>query len=97
MPVARYPIKPAKDPSTSDAIGLLPAQAIAQTAITGATLAGPAAWDSNVRVMELASRHVTPAPTAAAKLTQIDDVATKSTMQTPSAARADAARERVGM
>src|SRR5215472_2627797 len=87
-PVQVTPIQPASAPSVSDASGLLPAHAIAHTAITLATRSGPAALDSSVLVMEFASRQETPAPAAAAKLTQIDGVATKKIMHTPSAASA---------
>src|SRR6516225_6183960 len=96
IPVSRRPASPANVPSANEASGLLPAQAIAHTAITGATRAGPAAADSRVRVIELASRAVTPAPTAAARLTTIHGVATNSTMQTPRAASRVAASLSVG-
>jgi len=48
-------------------MGLLPAQAIAHTAITLASCSCPALMASAARVSELAIRHVTPAPNAAKK------------------------------
>src|SRR5580693_10151425 len=90
-PVQRTPIQPARSPSLSEASGLLPAQAMAQTAITAATRVGPAALDSNVRVAELATRQLIPAPRAAATLTQTHGVMTKNTMQPPRSASAVAA------
>ena len=61
-----------------DASGLLPAQAIAQTAITGAMRSAPALLESSVRVAELAIRQVTPAPSAATPLSHADGAKTKT-------------------
>ena len=49
----------------SEANGLLPAQAIAQTAMTAAVFSGPACSASTARVTELAIGRLAPAPSAA--------------------------------
>src|SRR5690242_21126125 len=75
-------------PSVSDASGLLPAQAIAHTAITLASRRGPALVASCVRVAELAIRHITPAPNAAEKQPHTQGDRTKAIMHTARAASA---------
>src|SRR5262249_41513537 len=96
-PVARIPIRLGRDPSISDASGLLPAQAMAHTAITRASLSGPASLASRVRVAELATRQAAPAKNAAPTLNQKFGDSTKAAMQMPSTARAVAARWREGV
>src|ERR1700733_590096 len=90
-PVHLMPTWLASSPSPSDATGLLPAQAIAHTAITLASCAGPARVASTVRVAELATRHITPAPNAAKKVTGNEGDSTNSIMQPARIASAVAA------
>src|SRR5580693_4060209 len=78
----------ARRPSVSDATGLLPAQAIAHTAITLASRAGPALVASSVRVAELAIKHITPAPNAAKKQPHTQGDRMKNIINMARAARA---------
>src|SRR5690349_17874824 len=88
--------RPSK-PSLSEASGLLPAQAIAHTAITLASRSGPALVASTVRVAELAIRHAAPAPNAAKNEPHAHGERTNPIMHTDSAARAVAARRSEGV
>jgi hypothetical protein len=95
-PGPRAPTDPASRPSTREAIGLLPAQAMAHMAMTLAIRSGPAYLSSRVRVAELAIRPASPAELAAATLSHIHGVSTKMTIDMPSSARAVAARRSDG-
>ena len=96
IPVHCRPTRLASRPSASEATGLLPAHAIAHTAITLASRSGPARLASSVLVAELAIRHVTPAPNAAAMLPQTHGESTKHIMHAASAASAVAASRSEG-
>src|ERR1700722_3121872 len=95
-PVHLMPIEPASRPSLRDATGLLPAQATAHTAITLASPAGPARVASSVRVAELETRHITPAPNAARIVTGNQGDSTNSIMQAARIASAVAASRSEG-
>jgi len=84
-PAIRTPTVPASTPSASDATGLLPAQAIAHTAITLASLAGPASTASSVLAAEFATRQTAPARNAKTTLTHTAGASTKQIMHAPSA------------
>src|SRR5580693_9391878 len=86
----------ASRPSPSDATGLLPAQAIAHTAMTLASRAGPALVANTVRVAELETRHITPAPNAARMVTGNQGDSTNSIMQEARIASAVAASRSEG-
>ena len=80
------------DPSTIEAIGLLPAHATVHSPMTRIARPGPAIPTSMACAAEPATRPATPAAKAAAVLTQMLGTSAKMTMEPPRMASAVAAR-----